>query len=182
MKVAQVIIALTIVGSALGQDSGTSESAITASSLMPFFGIIMPIDKSGCYDLGDETPFARLFAPFYASFHNVPVAILAEYFGYYPGMGMGLQTLSVHRKGTQLLASGSFQKGLSGAWKARFYMTGDDFQHWFDEYHKAGLRPREIGVTLDGSSNPRYNVIWQKRGNEGYYCYPSLTQAEWDKK
>lgn len=145
------------------------------------YGVYSEVDTA-CYDLGDDTPYARLFAPFYPSFHNVPVGVVAKYFGYYPGMGYGLQTLSLHRNGNKVYASGSFQRGLPGAWYARFYMTGDDFQHWFDEYHKKGFRPREINVVKDGNGNPRFNVIWKKRANEGYYAYFGLTDNDYKAK
>lgn len=138
--------------------------------------------STGCYDLLDDTKFVRLFAPFYPSFHNVPLAVVSKYFGYYPGMGMALQTLSLHRNGGDVLASGSFQYGLSSQWYARFYMTGADFQYWFDQYSGQGFRPREISVTPDSNGTPRFNVIWKKVAGEGYYTYFGLTDAEWSQK
>ena len=147
------------------------------------YGVYAEADTNGgCYDLLDDTPYVRLFAPFYSNFHNVPANVVSKYFGYYPGMGYALQTLSIHRNGNDLLASGSFQRNLPSQWKARFYMTGADFQYWFDEYHDQGLRPREISVTRDGSGNPRFNVIWKKRAGEGYYTYFGLTDADWAQK
>ena len=137
---------------------------------------------TGCYDLLDTAAYPRLFAPFYPSFHNVPLAVVSKYFGYYPGMGMALQTLSLHRDGNEVLASGSFQWGLSSQWYARFYMTGSDFQNWFDEYDSKGYRPREISVTPDSNGNPRFNVIWKKRAGEGTYSYFGLTDAQWQQK
>jgi len=145
------------------------------------FGVYAKMN-TGCYDLLDDTPYARLFAPFYSSFHNVPYDVVLKYFGYYPGMGMALQTISLHRKGNDVLASGSFQSGLSPQWKARLYMTGADFQYWFDQYKGQDYRPREISVTRDGGGNPRYNVIWKKRAGEGYYTHFGLTDAEWKQK
>ena len=49
---------------------------------------------SHCYDLLDETDYVRLLAPFYPSFHNVPVDYVTHYWGYYTGMGMALQTIA----------------------------------------------------------------------------------------
>lgn len=138
--------------------------------------------STGCYDLLDDTKFVRLFAPFYPSFHNVPVAIVSKYFGYYPGMGLALQTLSLHRNGSDVLASGSFQYGLPSQWYARFYMTGADFQNWFNQYSSQGYRPREISVTPDSNGDPRFNVIWKKLAGEGYYTYFGLTDAQWQQK
>ncbi|MEZ4883875.1 MAG: hypothetical protein R3E32_03975 [Chitinophagales bacterium] len=135
-----------------------------------------------CYDLLSDTPYNRLFAPFYPSFHNVPAEYVSHYWAYYTGMGMALQTLSIHRKGNQLLASGSFQWGLSNQWYARFFMTGADFQKYFNEYHNKGFRPRQIDVTNDNSGNARYTVIWQKRGNEVYYTYFGLTDNGFSEK
>ena len=137
---------------------------------------------SGCYDLLDETDYVRLLAPFYPSFHNVPVDYVTGYWGYYTGMGMALQTVSVHRGGNQVLASGSFQWGLPNSWYARLYMTANDYQHWFDTYDQQGFRPREIQVAKDGSSQPRFTVIWKKRDGEGYVAHHGLTDADWNVK
>ncbi|MDX2044083.1 MAG: hypothetical protein SF097_22910 [Acidobacteriota bacterium] len=146
------------------------------------YGVYSESYSGGCYDLLDDTAYVRLFAPFYSNFHNVPANVVSKYFSYYPGMGYALQTLSLHRNGNEVLASGSFQRNLPSQWKARFYMTGSDFQNWFDTYHDQGLRPREISVTPDGSGNPRFNVIWKKRAGEGYYTYFGLTDAQWSQK
>lgn len=115
-----------------------------------------------CYDLESNTPYARLFAPFYPSFHNVPLDIVNKYWSYYTGMGMALQTVSVDRNGSNLYAAGSFQWGLTGAWYTRFYMTGATYQNYFNTYSAQGFRPRQISVTNDGSGNPRFSVIWEK--------------------
>lgn len=115
-----------------------------------------------CYDLESNTPYARLFAPFYPSFHNVPLDIVNKYWSYYTGMGMALQTISVDRNGSDLYAAGSFQWGLSGAWYAHFYMTGDTYQTKFNTYNAQGFRPRQLSVTKDGSGNPRFSAIWEK--------------------
>ncbi|MDX2031662.1 MAG: hypothetical protein SF339_13385 [Blastocatellia bacterium] len=137
---------------------------------------------TGCYDVLEDAAYIRLFAPFHSSFHNVPLAVVSKYFGYYPGMGMALQTLSLHRDGGSVLASGSFQSGLPSQWYARFYMNGSDFQYWFDEYHSRGYRPREISVTPDSNGNPRFNVIWKKRAGEAYSTYFGLTDSQWQQK
>ncbi|WP_295129146.1 hypothetical protein [uncultured Chitinophaga sp.] len=115
-----------------------------------------------CYDLEANSPYARLYAPFYPSFHNVPLDLVNKYWGYYTGMGMGLQTISVDKAGSTLFSAGSFQWGLPGAWYARFYMTADTYQQYFTQYGKQGFRPRQISVTNDGSGNPRFSAIWEK--------------------
>ena len=138
--------------------------------------------STGCYDYLNDTPFARLFAPFSASFHNVPVEVLSKYFGYYPAAEMPLQTLSLHRSGGNVLASGSFQHGLPLQWYARFYLTGADFQYWFTYYSNLGYRPREISVTPDSNGDPRFNVIWKKVAGEGYATYFGLTDAQLQQK
>lgn len=135
-----------------------------------------------CYDLLKDTPYARLFAAFYPSFHNVPLSYVSKYFNYYTGMGMALQTISVHRKGSTVLASGSFQSGLPSQWKARLYMSAADFNTYHKQYHDQGYRPREISVTPDGSGVPRFTVIWKKRTTEGYYTYFNLTDAQFQAK
>lgn len=128
--------------------------------------------KSGidCYDLDSETPYARLFAPFYPSFHNVPLSLVNKYWGYYTGMGMALQTISVARQKGKLMAAGSFQWGLPNSWYARFYMTGETYQKYFDQYGKKGFRPRQIQVTNDSKGKARFSVIWEKspKGQPSY--------------
>lgn len=131
--------------------------------------------KSGidCYDLDSETPFARLFAPFYPSFHNVPLEYVNQYWGYYTGMGMALQTISIDRSSNgKLLASGSFQWGLPGAWYARFYMTASSYQNYFNQYNSKGFHPRQMQVSKDSQGNPRFSVIWEKnQAGESYYSF-----------
>lgn len=143
--------------------------------------------KSGidCYDLEEETPFERLFAPFYPNFHNIPLDLVNQYWGYYTGMGMALQTFSISRNNGKLLASGSFQWGLPGAWYARFYMTGEKYQQYFDEYSGKGFRPRQIQVTKDGNGKPRFSVIWEKRpAGQQSFAFHNRTDANfsdlWD--
>ena len=138
--------------------------------------------STGCYDGLTETPFVRLFAPFPSSFHNVPVDVLSKYFGYYPAAQMPLQTLSLHRSGGNVLASGSFQHGLPLQWYSRFYLTGADFQYWFNYYSNLGYRPRELSVTPDSNGDPRYNVIWKKVAGEAYSAYFGLTDTQWQQK
>jgi murein DD-endopeptidase MepM/ murein hydrolase activator NlpD len=134
-----------------------------------------------CYGLEDNMPYARLFAPFYPSFHNVPLDIVNKYWGYYTGMGMALQTVSVDKNGSSLYAAGSFQWGLPAAWYARFYMTGTTYQHFFNTYHNQGFRPRQISVTKDGSGNPRFSVIWEKNvAGQAYTAVHNRDDANFD--
>ncbi|MEO0340178.1 MAG: hypothetical protein AAF242_13305, partial [Bacteroidota bacterium] len=140
-----------------------------------------------CYDLGANTAYNRLFAPFYPSFHNVPLSTINDYWGYYTGMGMALQTISVTRNSQgKLMASGSFQRNLPGAWYARFYMTSSSFQNYFDQYNKKGFRPRQINTSKDSKGKLRYSVIWEKKpAGEKYYCFFGRSSSNfsslWDK-
>ncbi|PHN05794.1 M23 family metallopeptidase [Flavilitoribacter nigricans] len=131
--------------------------------------------KSGidCYDLDSETPYARLFAPFYPSFHNVPLQYVNQYWGYYTGMGMALQTISIDRNsGGKLMASGSFQWGLPNSWYARFYMSATSYQNYFNQYNSQGFHPRQIQVSKDSQGNPRFSVIWAKnKAGEAYASF-----------
>ncbi|HUP02156.1 MAG TPA: hypothetical protein VM737_11660 [Gemmatimonadota bacterium] len=144
------------------------------------YGVYNQISDSGCYDLLDESGYVRLFAPFYPSFHNVPAQYVGFYWGYYTGMGMGLQTISLHRRGGEVLASGAFQRGLPPAWYMRMFMTGDEYQEWFDTYGAQGFRPRQIKVTPDAGGAPRFTVIWKKAEGESVAAYHGLTDADWD--
>lgn len=137
--------------------------------------------KSGidCYDLDSQTPYARLFAPFYPSFHNVPVQYVNQYWGYYTGMGMALQTISIDRSASgKLLASGSFQWGLPNAWYARFYMTAASYQNYFNQYNSKGFHPRQIQVSKDSQGKPRFTVIWEKnKAGESYYSFHNRSDS-----
>ncbi len=140
-----------------------------------------------CYDLGSNTAYNRLFAPFYPSFHNVPLSTINDYWGYYTGMGMALQTIAVTRNSQgKLMAAGSFQRKLSKSWYARFYMTGSSFQNYFNQYNKKGFRPRQINTTKDSRGKLRYSVIWEKKpAGEKYYCFFGRSSSNfstlWDK-
>ncbi len=134
-----------------------------------------------CYDLDAETPFNRLFAPFYPSFHNVPLDMVNKFWGYYTGMGMALQTISVDKMGNSLFAAGSFQWGIPSAWYARVYMTGQKYQEYFNEYEKKGYRPRQISATKDGSGNPRFSVIWEKNpAGQSAFCVHGRNDANFN--
>ncbi len=139
--------------------------------------------NSACYEIGANGAFNRFFAPFYPSFHNVPVQYITQYWGYYTGMGMALQTLSVHKSGNQYFASGSFQHGLPGAWYCRINMNSNQYQQYFDEYYGKGYIPRQISVTNDNAGNPLFTAIWQKRGNESFAAVHNVTDevyaAKW---
>lgn len=131
-----------------------------------------------CYDLDKDAPYERMFAPFHSTFHGIPADRLARYWGYWTGMGRGLRTLSVHGKGDELLASGSFQSSVDSDWRARMHMTFEQLDEYFDTYHDQGLRPFSLDVEVDGNGNPRYTVIWRKRGSEWFLCRPALSDAE----
>jgi hypothetical protein len=182
------------------KDDGTPSNPVTANNHLHFMMTVpnpsgdetewVQVDPYGvyslvssdCYDILDDTPYARLFGPFYPAFHNVPIDIFTKRFGYYPQMGMGLQTVSVHRKDSKVLVSGAFERGLPPAWYCRVYMTGDDYQHWFDEYAKQGFRPRELSVTNDAAGNPRFTAIWKKKGVESFAAVHNLTDAGWKQR
>jgi len=101
------------------------------------YGVYQEVD-TGCYDLLKDTKFSRLYAPFYPTFHGVPYEVFKYYWGYYPDMGMKLRTLSIHRHGDSLLASGSFQSGIPGGWYLHTYKTADEFQTLADEHYAQG--------------------------------------------
>jgi hypothetical protein len=144
------------------------------------YGVYSKIkDNTDCYDIGANSGFNRFFAPFYASFHNVPVQHILRYWGYYTGMGMALQTLSVHKKGSNYLASGSFQYGLPSTWTCRINMTADQYQQYYNQNSSLGFVPRQISVTNTGGS-PLFTVIWRKKGaNENAVAVHNIDDATW---
>jgi len=182
------------------KDDGTPSNPVTANNHLHFMMTVpnpngdptewVQVDPYGvysqtsseCYDVLDDTPYTRLFAPFYTAFHNVPIPVFVKRFGYFPNMGYGLQTVSVHRRNDKVLVSGAFQYGMPPAWYCRVYMTGTDYQHWFDEYGKQGFRPRELSVTNDAQGNPRFSAIWKKSVGEAVVAHHNMTDATWKAK
>lgn len=108
-------------------------------------------DNADCYQPGYNKAFHRFFAPFYPSFYNVPVEYIINHWDYYTGMGMALQTLSVHKSNNRYLASGAFDTGLPNEWYCRINMSGAQYQQYFNEYNSKGFIPRQISTTKEGA-------------------------------
>ncbi len=178
-------------------DDGSPETARGNVHLHTYWGAQHPTDanvyvhidpygvydkeNTGCYDLLEDTEFARVIAPFFESFHNLPVEVLTTYFNYYSAMGMSPRTLSVH-DGDGLRASGSFQRGIPGQWYTRIYMDGAKFQQRFDEYFAKGLIPRETTVIPDGDE-ARYTATFRKlEAGEGFDHRGRMTRSVWNQK
>lgn len=143
------------------------------------YGVYDRVD-TGCYDLLKDTRFSRIFAPFYPTFHGVPFEVFRFYFGYYPDMGYKLRTLSVHRKGEKLLASGSFQSGIPGGWYVHGYMTPEKFQEKADQYFASGYIPRETSITKTLAGDSRYTAIWRAlEPGESVEHRGALTVGQW---
>lgn len=145
------------------------------------YGVYAKAD-SGCYDLMKDTDYARLIAPYYPNFHNIGWDLYKFYFNYYPNMGFGPQTLSVYRAGNQIRAAGAFHPLVQGNWAVRGYLTSAEFDQWFSTYNQQGLRPRELQVMIASDGLPRFTAIWQKRGNEGYYTWINMSDADMQAK
>lgn len=147
------------------------------------YGVYSQADSKQCYDYLKDTEFERFFAPFYPSFHGLPVEAFVRYFGYYPGMGWGLRTLSVHRDGSKLLCSGSFDNQVAPQWLTHLYMTGTTLDQKWDEYYPGGYVIRELNEERDSGGNPRFTAIWRKKlAGEGVEVRANLTPAAWDQK
>lgn len=140
--------------------------------------------NTGCYGLMKDIEYSRFFASYYPSFHNISWNLYKFYFNYYPNMGLGPQTLSVYHSGNQVLAAGAFHEVVQSPWAVRGYLTTNEFNQWFSTYHNQGLRPRELQVQIGFDGLPRFTGIWQKRGNEAYYTWINMSdadmQAQWN--
>jgi hypothetical protein len=141
-------------------------------------------ENTGCYDLLEDTLFARVVAPFFESFHDLPIEVLSTYFNYYSAMGMSPRTLSAHRDGTDVKVSGSFQRGIPGGWYVRLYMTGEQFQQRFNEYYAQGMIPRETTVITNYWGNDaRYTATWRKlEAGESFEHRAGLTPSGFNAK
>jgi len=143
------------------------------------YGVYQEVD-TGCYDLLKDTKFSRLYAPFYPTFHGVPYEVFKYYWGYYPDMSMKLRTLSIHRDGNSLLASGSFQSGIPGGWYLHTYRTLDEFQELADEHYAQGYIMRETTVEKTLGGQPRFSAIWRPlESGENIEHRAQLTDAQW---
>ena len=135
---------------------------------------------SGCYDLLKDTKFSRLYAPFYPTFHGVPYEVFKYYWGYYPDMGMKLRTLSIHRDGNSLLASGSFQSGIPGGWYFHTYKAVSDFQDFANDHYAQGYIMRETTVEKTLGGQPRFSAIWRPlEPGEVIEHRATMTDAQW---
>lgn len=136
--------------------------------------------STGCYDLLKTTRFDRLIAPYFPTFHGVPLAVVNGYLGYYAHMGLQLATLSVHTRDGKVLASGSFQGGFDPTWAVFNYATPAEFDSFFAEAHGAGMRPYELGVTLDSQGHRRFSAIYRPRADgDGYDTFMQLSNDGW---
>ncbi|HQX95626.1 MAG: hypothetical protein KA968_03245 [Chitinophagaceae bacterium] len=146
------------------------------------YGLYALINDSNkdCLQAGVNNGFKRFFAAHYPSFHNVPLEFVTGEFGYFPGTGMSLQTLSVHKKGNNYYASGSFQYGLPSQWYCRINMNSEQYQQYFNEYSGKGYTPRQISVCKSNSGDPLFTVIWRKlAAGEGTASYHNMDDAAW---
>jgi len=144
------------------------------------FGVFGKVDSDGCYDLLAETPFARFFAPFFPTFHAVPFDVYDRKVSYWVRMGYSPQTRCLHRRGDELLVSGSFQAGIAGAWRALSYLTAAEFEETSQEFFDDGFIMRETNVVrgLDGST--RFNAIWRRiESGESIVHHGALTPSRW---
>lgn len=143
------------------------------------YGVYQEVD-TGCYDLLKDTKFSRLYAPFYPTFHGVPYEVFKYYWGYYPNMGMKLRTLSIHRDGNSLLASGSFQSGIPGGWYLHTYRTIDEFQDLANLRYSQGYIMRETTVEKTLGGQPRFSALWRPlEPGESIEHRAQLTDAQW---
>ena len=143
------------------------------------YGVYEEVD-TGCYDLLKDTKFSRLYAPFYSTFHGVPYEVFKHYWGYYPNMGRKLRTLSIHRDGNSLLASGSFQSGIPGGWYLHTYRTADQFQDLANKHYADGYIMRETTVEKTLGGEPRFSAIWRPlEPGEKIEHRGQLTDGQW---
>lgn len=147
------------------------------------FGVYNQV-STGCYALMRNIGFARFFAPYYPSFHNISWDLYKFYFSYYPNMNWGPQTLSLYGNNSQVLAAGAFDGTVTGSWALRGYLTTAEFSQWFTTYDQQGYRPRELQVLIASDGQPRFTAIWQKRNGESYYVWINMSdtdmQAKWN--
>lgn len=145
------------------------------------FGVYEKVN-TGCYALMKQIDYPRFFAPYFPDFHNISWELYKFYFSYYPNMGLGPQTLSVYRAGSEVRAAGSFNEFVKTPWAVRGYLTSQEFDQWFNTYRNQGLRPRELQVQVGANGLPRFTAIWKKTAGEGYYTWINMTDADFQAK
>ncbi len=137
--------------------------------------------SSGCYEIHKQPGYARFFAPFPSSFFNLETSLLTNYFGYYPGMGLGLQTLSTYYNGSTNYSAGAFQYEVGSQWLGRVNMNRDAFNQWFKTYQTQGYRPRQLSATVVGTT-PYFTAVWQKNDGNASALYFDMDDADFKAK
>jgi hypothetical protein len=124
-------------------------------------------------------------APFYQSFHNVPLDTVRKNINYYPSQGYGLRTLSIYRTGflKPTYGAGSFdKKGISAANHVTFVQPASSFGDSFREKDRSGFRPREISGYLgdenvDGAPGRiNFTTIWEPKDGNPSATYVGMSE------
>ena len=145
------------------------------------YGVYGRADAEGCYDLLRDTEFDRMFAPFMPTFHGVPLEVFAYYFNYYVGMDRGLRTMNVHRDGSEVLVSGSFQHGIDD-WAAHVYMNQATANTVVANSYADGFVAQQTSVNVVGSAL-RYSFLFRAlEPGEQIEHLPGLDDAGFDAK
>lgn len=145
------------------------------------YGVYDTVDSKGCYDLLKDTAFDRLIAPFFPTFHGVPIEIVERYAGYYRQMGWSPRTLDVHRSGGGTRVSGAFAPGIPGPFVAVGYQSLETYQATFDTQLANGLVPRQTSVTYTPSGEPRFSGLFRPlEPGEVVERRSALDDAAWD--
>jgi phospholipase C len=129
---------------------------------------------SVCAEPGMESPRSCFF-------YNLAPERLAQYLPFYSGAGLGLQTLSFHYREGRLLASGAFDSDASEAGPPSALLTAGEAGPEFAVHANAGLRPRQLSVTVDPQGQARFTLLWQKSGTESYFLFTEMTDAEFER-
>lgn len=153
--------ARTLPGASVNNSDGTTSSVAV---YVDAYGAYTTADADGCYELGVETPYPRVLAPFDPVFHEVSPTIVAQYLGYYYEMGYGPRSVTSTYGGGQTM-SGVMGPMPKGTWAALVGLDDDGLDTYRAQYAASDFRLDHVQrVTVGGEG--RWSVIFRQQGDE----------------
>lgn len=153
-------------------DGTTSQVAVWIDP----YGVYDKADDRGCYDVGMETPYPRLLAPFEPVFTDVPQQILGQYLGYYHDMAYGPRSISTTYLDGEILTHGVFAPMAQGTWAVITNMDDAYLAGAKATQAAAGRRLEQLQVAYNGSAR-RWAGIWRTEGDQESDPHePALTE------
>jgi len=115
-------------------------------------------------------------------FTGLTETALKKYLAFYPGHGMGLQTVSFHLRDGVLLATGAFDSSVKDPVEPSILLTETELSEETQKLTRSGYRPRQVSVIVDREDTARFTLLWQKQERDVAVVLSNLTDAEFEAK